>query len=464
MNDPIPLHIATAFLLVQLGVWFSAAWNELGFDRQSIAVDPLRFLMAAGLTLICISFAFFMLGIQYVALAIVIGLSVPICLMHPLPAVCVLISFLVLRPWELGMENSFLNILPRFIAGLAMLSWLWHALRTSSLRFIWNDTLTLLFLFLAWLLISALVRGDLEAAERLFLGFLPMVVLFLLIVNIPTNRKAFNRLLTCLVLSVTGVMAIALYVTLTDEVVLKNDSRLYGLGVMGNANDLAACIVLILPTLFFFQKRSKKSVLVNPVFLLVSGILLAALWYSQSRGAIVALAVTLVAYLLFDMRSWKGALVTIVLAAALPALIFLGIARSEGDLAISQESRMGYLIAGLRMFRSNPFFGVGVYNYPKVYDQFAVVFYEAGEQTAHSSWVLPLAEAGFFGFLFFTLLYLSALVRGFRIRKSRPEFFYALVAYGVAISFLSHTYLLFPYLLVALCTCASRLWLEQEAL
>ena len=101
----------------------------------------------------------------------------------------------------------------------------------------------------------------------------------------------------------------------------------------------------------------------------------------------------------------------------------------------------------------NPVFGVGFWGFNQNFAAYAIdgdTGSEGTHMTAHSSWVQIMAETGFMGLFLFLGLWLYALKRAHSIRRSEPEYFMSLVGYGVTISFLSHAYLLFPYILCAL--------------
>src|SRR5262249_30094375 len=144
---------------------------------------------------------------------------------------------------------------------------------------------------------------------------------------------------------------------------------------------------------------------------------------------------------------------------ALLAMTLLNLARQQGDLAGSTSSRLSYAIAGLNMAIHNPILGVGFGNYPKFFESYAPpggMEFEWGERTAHSSWVLALAEDGFLGLLLIAWLFFSVFKTSWGLRREFPELMSSLVGYGVAMSFLSHTYTFFPYLLFGLVLAASK--------
>jgi O-antigen ligase len=99
----------------------------------------------------------------------------------------------------------------------------------------------------------------------------------------------------------------------------------------------------------------------------------------------------------------------------------------------------------------NPLLGVGFDQYGDNYMDYAVgEVIERGNRTAHSSWFLALGESGFIGFYFFCAFFISVVRIAWQDRVKRPAQLYAVAGYGVAMSFLSHTYSLYFYVLMAL--------------
>jgi O-antigen ligase len=108
----------------------------------------------------------------------------------------------------------------------------------------------------------------------------------------------------------------------------------------------------------------------------------------------------------------------------------------------------------------NPVFGVGFWGFNRNFQAYAIggdTGSEKTNMTAHSSWVLVLAESGFMGLFLFVALWAYTAYRAWLLRNTEPEYFMSLAGYAVAISFLSHTYLLFPYILLGLVISHSKL-------
>ena len=125
--------------------------------------------------------------------------------------------------------------------------------------------------------------------------------------------------------------------------------------------------------------------------------------------------------------------------------------RAAGDLEGSEKSRLTFWKSAANMAVHNPVLGVGFNQFPNNFMSYAVgTIYERGPRTAHSSWFLALGESGLPGFFMFCAFFISVARIAWRNRIKRPAQLYALAGYGVAMSFLSHTYSLYYYLLMAL--------------
>ena len=124
----------------------------------------------------------------------------------------------------------------------------------------------------------------------------------------------------------------------------------------------------------------------------------------------------------------------------------------------SSESRITYWKTAVNMALHHPVFGVGFNQYPANYDAYTIGNkYDWGLRTAHSSWFLALAESGFPGGFLFMAFFVMVLRTAWRNRLRWPAQLYSLAGYGVAMSFLSHTYTLYFYLLSGLVVASDSL-------
>jgi O-antigen ligase len=389
-------------------------------------------------------------GFDFIFLPLALALGLTCVFFQPALALSAYMSLLLLRPWELVGEPGLLTAIPRIGALLVLVSWLLAAFRAKARGVVLSETLILFFAFFLWLIVSsAFTLGMAASFEFAIERWMPIAVLALVVPAVmreEVDRLAFQL---SLVISALGVLATSLVETLGTQP-LDQYLRLTGNGLLGNPNDLAALAVLALCLLLFQPKRSWfVTVLLSPPLVL-------ALWSTQSRGGILAFGASCVVYALVKLKSrWMRvsiAFCAFLLVFAMMALL----GRAEGDMQMSSTSRWNYVVAGVKMTLAHPLLGVGVDQYPVLYEQYTSVFYEWGERTAHSSWILALSEGGLPGALLFFALAFSVLLRAFFLRGQAPELFACIVGYLIAMSFLSHTYLFLPYVLFFLVVAAHR--------
>lgn len=437
------------------------------FVRYLIAENPAKGPAIAPQTFLCVVAVASLLGIGFLValgpsqagLLLVLSAGICLSLAHPVVAVSFFVANLLLRTWEVLPPNGVVLILPKFLAALCVLSWGLSSWKRKAYYIVWHRAFTVLVALLVWFSLSALFSGQAVALLKFELeNFIPISVLAFLILNAFTTKEDLEILRKTLVISIVGVVACALYLTFveplpvaeaTELAVDVGASRLTGLGLWANANDLASLIALCVPLTLLPLLRGKGSRIEKLSVAVALGILCLGLWTAQSRGAILALGACSAAYIVFCMRGrlqrWFGVLII----TAVFTFFSLAIVRKVEDLSGSKAARWSYVIAGLGMVKDHPLFGVGLTNYPRFYERYTPSFTEWGERTAHSSWILVLAETGIMGFVLFALLYFVAVHRAWQLRLQSPELFLATLSYGVAMSFLSHTYIFLPYLLVA---------------
>jgi hypothetical protein len=394
--------------------------------------------------------------------ALLFGTGAVLGFVNPVVAAGVLVSTTILRPWELD-GLSALAVIPKLSGALCAFSWLYHGIRTRSLTFLWSWPVRLFSAFALWVLLSAMFSGDFDAGLKEYGNTLLIAaILFYMVLNIAGDVFAVHAVRRSFVISVAGAIACAMLMTMSRPDYDLMTHRLYSYGLLGNSNDLAAMISLAIPLLTIptrIASRDNRRLILTLGVVATTAMLLYGLWLSQSRGAFAGLVLTYFAYRVArSARPLKGFVIALVcLPLASLALSVLSLARDSGDLAASTESRWSYVIAGLNMAIRNPIIGVGFGNYPKNFEGYASsMTHEWGERTAHSTWVLAMAENGFFGLFLFGALFVLVLRDAWRLRTQYPELLAAVVGYGVTMTFLSHTYTFFPYLIFALILAATK--------
>ncbi|MEN9827270.1 MAG: hypothetical protein RI953_3015 [Pseudomonadota bacterium] len=158
--------------------------------------------------------------------------------------------------------------------------------------------------------------------------------------------------------------------------------------------------------------------------------------------------------LLFVARSKRPGRMTFILAMIVGVLGSFAnqlLGRNSEDLDASTESRMNYYVTGLYMTFNSPIWGQGFGRYPYEFERFSpLILHEWGLRTAHSSWVLVLAETGLVGLFLFTLIHLHIAKSCWALRKIQPSLLLSFAGYSFTILFLSHSWLMFPWILFAL--------------
>jgi|GEM_PF-3854987 len=377
------------------------------------------------------------------------------------------ILFLFFRPWELisewrlsvpeiGLSNSSffttkLASIPQIWVLLLLLSSVIHWKRLLKIHWIWIDLCV--FSFVAWFLIPLLISGNQENLEVYWNTLFRAGVIYFLLRTFIVDD--FGQKIQSTTIALVGffllLSSIALWIYVPEE--MNPDGRLQAFGLFKNANDLAALIVFTLPFLFHSFKESKHLAgkLLPVGFALTS---LVILWLTGSRGALLGFLGGTFTYawtvgwlkppsktklIFFIGLTW----------AAFKLFTFLS-GRSDSDIHVSSVGRLNYWATAVRMFLHHPLWGVGFGNYTKLFESYTFEFFEFGERTAHSSLFLVLAEGGFVGFILFCMIIFGSISLAFKNRKSHPEIFSSMIGYFITMLFLSHSYLFFIYLLIAL--------------
>jgi O-antigen ligase len=279
--------------------------------------------------------------------------------------------------------------------------------------------------------------------------FLVNMIVYVLIVNIVTTPSRLRTTLWVLVglsavLAVQGILQHQTGHGWAGQPTV--NGRITWIGIFNDPNDLALAFVMFIPVLlgavftpgFFLFKGW-------PVGLL--GLLMYGVYLTNSRGGILALMVTLAFFFIQRSRRWRLLGGVVGLAAA--SLVFLFGPSRLGMLSAQESSAVGRLDAwyhGFQLFKRSPIFGAGMN-----------MFTEEFPLTAHNSFVLALAELGIVGYVAWVgLLYVSFKALALVQRHDARLAPYALglqaglVGFAAAAFFLSRTYILLPYLLVAL--------------
>jgi hypothetical protein len=232
--------------------------------------------------------------------------------------------------------------------------------------------------------------------------------------------------------------------------------RIRGMGLLRDPNDLSQFLLVMLS--FVWLAWRKRAVIRNTFLVVLPTLLMVyAIFRTQSRGALLGLAVLVFIPLRRRLGTFGGAAIGVILITGMLASGYLS--QRQGSTSTSDESAAGRIAAwgnGLQMLRSEPLFGVG-------FGQFSTRNTGQHGLTAHNSFVLCMSELGLVGYLLWLSLIVSTLFDlksvssldpqdddGVHLKRWAYAVRLALIVYLVTAWFLSRTYILTPYILIGM--------------
>jgi len=295
-----------------------------------------------------------------------------------------------------------------------------------------------------------------------WLAFTPIVVCYFLIRLGVNSRRQLNGLIYLLVglnvfLAVNGILQFQTGIGLGD-VVMKFD-RIYGTGIFNDPNDLGMTFVMSVPLLLLMIFRPSASFLLRLLGLAGLALVMVAMYYTNSRGAIVGMAAVIVFLSFARFRMIPAVLVAVVLVGVVTvAAPSRGSEIDAGE--SSAQSRIQSWAEGWNMLKLHPLTGVG-------YGQYT----EYHIRVAHNSLVHTFAELGLLGaFCFVGMFYWY--FKGVTLipteDKDVASWRRALLASAVGMLtcgwFLSRQYVPIFYVLLAIGSCGTSLTAPADKL
>jgi putative inorganic carbon (HCO3(-)) transporter len=301
------------------------------------------------------------------------------------PFIILYLVLVLIRPQEYpALVPAHLPLLPVVLIA-TMLCWLFSRHKNFA-----APQYLLLPAFLAVMMFSEIMNGWMGGTLVELTEFGPIVVAFVLLANATTTTRRVNIVMStfvlcAVVLAVHGIEQAQTGVGWTG-VPLIQDGRIHYVGIFNDPNDLGLLFVLTLPMAVYLSSGGGWFGIKRMFWLASAALLLYGIYLTDSRGAMLAVALILGVYL------WRRR--GLVTAALLGSAVLVGMLLLPSrlqDLSPGEESASGRVDAwyeGFQMFISHPLFGVGAGN-----------FTDYNFLTAHNSFVLVLAETGFFGFI-----------------------------------------------------------------
>lgn len=309
--------------------------------------------------------------------------------------------------------------------------------------------------FLIVIPFSQLSRFYLTGAKEAFNDFLPIWVMFFMIVNLVTDlnklKQTFNLLLfMTLFLAANGIYQHFTGMDIAGQTMI--EGRIRWIGIFEDPNDLGLTILAFTPFAILSIIKKKTRFIFRILWTLVLAVFICALYFTNSRGTFIGL-MAVFGYLL--AKRWGGVKGLACGAIFGLALLVVGPSRMS-TVSLAEASASGRLDAwavGLNLLKWRPILGIG-------YSSFT----EHHHLTAHNSVVLCMAELGVVGLFVWLLLIYTSYKETLMVEKRAPKTDFALYAEALQLSlvgfftsafFLSRTYNEILYIILGLCVCLS---------
>lgn len=451
-------------LLVLFFVFFG--WRDL----RAKATEPLK--------RVSTSFAVCFLAITFIGLSayfytnwgnvgLVLGILnaalITISLYDPKFAVSFFVFTLISRPWEFMRDDLYMSF-PRDIFFICLASFLVHRLIRKKFYFQWNKVSALVFMYASWVFLSNFVTVDVSRSLTNYGEvFIKGIMVYFLIVNVIDKKEYIRPVQSALVVSILEKAIVSFHSSVILGIVADGD-RLTSVGILENSNDIAAIMILLLPFAVYLNSALTRGLLKYVLNILVVCFLTYLVWEAKSRGAMLGVGMFFAVLYWLNDKNRKRANILIMLGALALIGMVMSVDRKAEDIEGSTSNRKIYWTAGVNMAIRQPVLGVGYDNFPLRLLEFTNghVGTEGKYKTIHSTWLLALAESGFPGFIFYMGIWLFCLKASWNMRVVHPEYILAVLSYGTAITFLSHTYMLYPWILLALITASSKFYRFSE--
>jgi len=281
--------------------------------------------------------------------------------------------------------------------------------------------------------------------------------------NIVTDYRRIKILLLVLLLLVTyyDITAIAekfgINWMIWPKEILAEKRAFIGrsVGPFRQAPLFGTIIGMLLPVHLYFIATARNQAL-KILLLLGLGVGFAGLYFTYTRGSWLAGIMAMGVAASLNPREYLRPLVPVLIVVPIVAVVFLGLGddqfmkkrvEEEGTLG----SRFGTAATALRIFKDNPFFGVGYFQFRKARVNYiepvevpglgTVRFSQFRHNNIHDIYLGPLAENGLFGALLqggIYFLIFKIFLAKFRLRnRGDPVYFWVLPVFaGIFVGYL----------------------------
>ncbi len=259
--------------------------------------------------------------------------------------------------------------------------------------------------------VSILMTGWLTGAINVVTNFVPTLLLFYITATSVDSLKRFREMgivltIVSTVIAIHGADQVESEKGIGWTGAKTIEGRITYLGFLSDPNDLAMAFLMTLPLTLYLAKVSTSRI-VRLAYLAAAGAILYGTYLCNSRGSMLALMAMLLYYGIRN-HGWIRSLIVVPLLLA--PLLILAPSRIN-EISADEDSAAGRVDAwyeGFEMLRSHPMFGVG-----------KGLFGEHNHGlTAHNSFVLAFVELGIFGYFFWLSILVVSGVMLYRILRS----------------------------------------------
>ena len=320
------------------------------------------------------------------------------------------------------------------------------------------------------LLASSFLGTDPGTSIALFQDvFVKIIILYVLILNLVSTPARAATALTTIAGACAALGVYALQAKVTGQAQIEG-SRAGFVGLIGDPNDLALCLLMGMPFLAsaVMETKGRQRWIFGILLLAV----VAGIVSTQSRGGFLGMGAA--AFILLREKVKSRAMQIGIVAVGMAALMAAsGMSKrsSGGDGEGIDESAQGRLDAwkaGARMVKSRPLLGVGYDRFADNYPTYVTDAVIWGKLEAHNSFVKAAAETGIIGFIPFMAMVVLSFKSAMRVRVRREELadpleraaagalFPTIVAFFISAFFLSQCWSWFTFILLALIAATER--------
>lgn len=344
----------------------------------------------------------------------------------------VLILMLYLRISDIGVSVYGLPSLARPFIGLLLAAAIMRWVVDGALPRGWFRALFIVGLYGIVVLASLFYAADFSRATLVLDDFVKDGIIAVLITMLVQHGVTLRRVAWVLILAgiFTGTISVYQFLTGTFDntywgfaeapvlnIIGETENNRIA-GMLGSPNYYAQVLVILVP-IAINQFWDERSIILKFLAGWSALVCILSIFFTYSRGGVVALAVTLLAVIIY--RRLKLPFLLMVVLASILVLRFVPNPFFErlqtipdaltGKISyvdeISFRGRTSELIVAAQMFMDHPLIGVGVDNYPVYYQEYSrrVGLDPRSEQRqAHNLFLRTAAETGLAGIITFGLI------------------------------------------------------------